>query len=417
MSKRKLLGFILLINFILAGMFLTTELLIYHSGHEGTKLERRTSAPETVQNVLPDKAQNKENMTERQSEKALDSNSSESIAAVPTGIPEDTSDKVRIEEATAGFASDTTAGESTTDTSYTVSLPQLIYDSSQIDYLSYIPEIISDDELDEALNINNPDLNIDAESAILLDAATKEVLYYKNPIQAAFPASTLKLLTSVVALEWCSVDEEVTIGDEITMIASDSTKAYLKQGEILTVRNLLEAMLLPSGNDAAYAVAAYIGRKALDNPEANKEEAITKFVQLMNDKAKELGVKNSCFKTPDGYDAIGQYTTAFDMGLIGIAAAANDRILEVTGQGKTRETFVSGQDVTWTNTNKLVKRYSGEYYSRAIGLKTGTSTMAGRCLIAAAKLDSREVVCVILNSTSAGRWEDAIKLLKYGLGD
>jgi D-alanyl-D-alanine carboxypeptidase (penicillin-binding protein 5/6) len=213
----------------------------------------------------------------------------------------------------------------------------------------------------------------------------------------------------------CKEDEEVTIGDEITMITSDSTRAYLKEGQILTIRNLLEGMLLPSGNDAAYAIAAYVGRKSLQSPDATKEEAVIEFVRLMNAKAKKLGVKNSCFKTPDGYDAIGQYTTAYDMGLIGVEAAKNETIIDVSGQSSSRNIFVSGEDVTWNNTNKLISRYSGQYYSNAIGLKTGTSTMAGRCLIAAAESDGKEVVCAIMDSSSAGRWEDAIALLKYGL--
>ena len=199
------------------------------------------------------------------------------------------------------------------------------------------------------------------------------------------------------------------------MIASDSSTAYLSKGQMLTVSNLLEGMLLPSGNDAAYAMAVYVGRKSLENKKASKEEAVVEFTRLMNEKAKELGAKNSCFKTPDGYDAIGQYTTAYDMGLIGIAAAENSLIVEVSQKSRSRNIFASGDDVTWGNTNKLVTKNSGQYYSYAIGLKTGTSTMAGRCLVAAAIKDGRKVVCVILDSSSSGRWNDAIKLLKYGL--
>jgi D-alanyl-D-alanine carboxypeptidase (penicillin-binding protein 5/6) len=173
-------------------------------------------------------------------------------------------------------------------------------------------------------------------------------------------------------------------------------------------------MLLPSGNDAAYAVAAYVGRKSLGNPDASKEEAVAEFVRLMNMKAAGLGVKNSCFRTPDGYDAVGQYTTAYDMGLIGVAASKNNVITDISQKSSSRNIFVSGEDITWDNTNKLVTKYSGQYYSHAIGLKTGTSTMAGRCIVAAEE-DGKEVVCVIMDSSSEGRWEDAIALLKYGL--
>ena len=88
-------------------------------------------------------------------------------------------------------------------------------------------------------------------------------------------------------------------------------------------------MLVPSGNDAAYVLAAYVGRKSLQNSDASLKEAIPEFIRLMNEKAKSLGALNSVFKTPDGYDAIGQYTTAYDMGLIGMAAANNETIVEI----------------------------------------------------------------------------------------
>ncbi len=292
----------------------------------------------------------------------------------------------------------------------TVQAPQLIVDSTAIDYMDYIPEMLYDKELKAVLDIDNPKIDLNAEAAILFDAETKKVLYYKNPVQAMFPASTAKLLTSLVALKMCTESEQVSIGDEITMIASDSTRANIREGEILTIRNLLEGMLLPSGNDAAYAIAAYVGRKSLDNPKASKEAAIAEFVRLMNEEAKNLGVKNSCFKTPDGYDAIGQYTTAYDMGLIGMEAAENDIILEITGKKSSRNIFVSGRDVTWYNTNQLLKTYS-----KTTGLKTGTSTMAGGCLVAAAESNGRKVVCVVMKSKYGGRWEDALDLLKYGL--
>jgi len=294
---------------------------------------------------------------------------------------------------------------------------QLIYDANEVDYEAYIPEMVFDSKIETMLDIDNPDLTLKAESAILIDIDTGEVLYYKNPIEAVFPASTAKLITCLVTLEWCQEDEEVTIGDEITMIASDSSKANIRQGQILTIRNLLEGMLLPSGNDAAYAAAAYVGRKSLKRPNAPKEEAILEFSKLMNQKAKELGVKNSCFKTPDGYDALGQYTTAFDMGLVGLAAAENETIMEISRKSRSRNLFVSGEDITWENTNSLINKNSPRYYSKAVGLKTGTSTMAGKCLVAAANDGDKGVLCVIMNSTSSGRFEDATKLLKYGLGN
>lgn len=292
---------------------------------------------------------------------------------------------------------------------------ELIYDCNTVNYEAYIPETVLDSKIEIMLDIDNPEISIKAEAAILFDAKTKEVLYYKNPIEAVFPASTAKLLTCLVTLEWCQETEEVTIGEEIDMIASDSSEARIRVGQVMTIKNILEGMLLSSGNDAAYAAAAYVGRKALQNTDATKEAAILEFTRLMNLKAKSLGVKNSVFKTPDGYDALGQYTTAYDMGLIGLAAMENKLILEISQKSRSRNVFPSGEDVTWENTNSLINRNRGQYYSKATGLKTGTSTMAGRCLIASASDNDKDVLCVILNSTSSGRYDDATRLLKYGL--
>jgi len=298
-----------------------------------------------------------------------------------------------------------------------VELPdmQLITDSTQVDYMKYIPEMVYDSKIEVALDIDNPSLKIKAKSAILFDVKTGKVLYYKDPIEPVFPASTAKLLTALVALDWCMEEEEVTVGDELDLVAPDSTLARLKKGQVLTVRNLIEGMLVPSGNDAAYVIAAYVGRKALKSDKASLKDAIFEFINLMNNKAKSLGAINSCFKTPDGYDAIGQYTTAYDMGLIGLAAAASEVIVEVCKKSTARNVFVDGYDVTWVNTNSLIKKDSPKYYPYCIGLKTGTSTMAGKCLISLAKNGDKEVLSVVMNSDSQGRWEDSRKLLDYGL--
>ncbi len=293
---------------------------------------------------------------------------------------------------------------------------RLIVDSSQVDYKAYLPKVmVSDSTLEAALKIDNPSISIKAEAAILFDAATMEVLYYKNPVEPVFPASTAKLLTCLVVLDWCSLEEEVHISDEIKLIARDSTIAGLYPGQVATIKNLLEGMLLPSGNDAAYAAATYVGRKSLNNEGSRREDAVAEFVRMMNVKASQLGALNSCFKTPDGYDAIGQYTTAYDMGRIGLAAMKNDIILEISKKSSSYNRFVSGDEITWRNTNALVRKDSGRYYSPCIGLKTGTSTMAGKCLIAAGRVNGREVLCAIMNSTQTGRWSDAKTLLDYGL--
>jgi len=465
MSKKSILGLILFGSLIMAGLFFGVDFII----GQGTKLgadqsQENTAKQEFTDDSTEEGAPNQNidinkysdetiDLTEvepwlstnpsdfgigkwpsdtieySQSEKT-DANENEAVTDNPaetTGALEDAGNLSETENPpetseTVGTVDSLKNSNATTDTTGVLggtvndsSALQLIYDCNEVDYKAYIPKMNYDSELQAALDISNPNIDLDAEAAILFDSNTMEVLYYKNAVEAVFPASTAKILTSLVALDWCKEEEEVTIGDEITMIPSDASKAYLKQGQVLTIRNLLEGMLVPSGNDAAYATAVYVGRKSLQNPAASSVEAVIEFARLMNLKAKELGAKNSCFKTPDGYDAIGQYTTAYDLGKIGLAAIEKETILTISKKSRARNVFVSGEDVTWENTNSLISRNSGRYYSYCIGLKTGTSTMAGRCLVAAACKDGKEVVCVIMNSTSTGRWEDATTLLKYGL--
>jgi D-alanyl-D-alanine carboxypeptidase (penicillin-binding protein 5/6) len=427
MNKKSLLGLLLFACLVTAGLYAGANYFIRleSNSHIGTQEEADSTKDRLGQNISDNStaeaaAQKPEMTGDTGSSNAVDIGAQEPwLSSNPSDIGDENA-RIPLSPTpmvtSQGSEADVKKTEDTFSTSVKeVKAPELIIDSEKVDYMSFIPEIIMDSELEVAFDIPNPSLTVDAEAAILFDAETKEIIYHKNALQAVFPASTAKLLTALVALDWCTEDEEVTIGEEVTMIGSGSTTAYLNEGQILTIRNLLAAMLLPSGNDAAYAIAAYVGRKSLQDTEASKEEAVAEFIRLMNLEAKTHGVKNSCFKTPDGYDAIGQYTTAYDMGLIGVAAADNELIVEVTDQGKSRNIFPSGEDVTWYNTNKLVKQGYEQYYSKAIGLKTGTSTMAGRCLVAAAEEGGRKVVCAIMDSSSSGRWDDAIALLKYGL--
>lgn len=290
----------------------------------------------------------------------------------------------------------------------------LIIDSKSVDYMSYIPELTCSDKIKEALDIENPKLSVDASSALLLTAEGK-VLFHKNVTDPVFPGSTVKLLTSLVVLDWCKTDEKVKVGEAARMITADSSDAGLKQGETLDIKTLMGAMLLPSGNDAAYVAAAYVGKKSLGNSKAKTINAVKEFTRLMNEKAKELGAENSLFITPDGYDAKGQYTTAYDMGRIALAAVKSSTILKITGKCSMSATAISGQKHIWKNTNSLINKDSLWYNSNAIGLKTGSTTMAGKCLISAAKNEQGTIISVVMASTTEGRWRDSNKLLDYGL--
>lgn len=266
-----------------------------------------------------------------------------------------------------------------------------------------------------ALNIINPSIQIDAVSGVLMDCDTGRILYHKNALNPVYPASTTKIMTALIALEVCKPEDEITVGDEVTLMASDSTRAYLSKGQRLTLNMLLEGLLLPSGNDAAYVVAAHVGRVISGNNNLDYKKAVEVFVTKMNDKGKELGLVHTQFRNPDGYDHEEQYSTAYDMAIIAREALKNERIIQITKKTKTRNVFLSGEDVTWKTTNRLISVGSGFYNRYAIGLKTGTSSLAGRCLVSAAQKDGKTYVSVIMNSTATGRWEDSLELLKYAM--
>lgn len=290
----------------------------------------------------------------------------------------------------------------------------LIYDSSSVDYKAYIPEIKCSKEVKEALTVKNPEITVDADAAVLISADNKQVLFYKNATEPILPASTTKLLTALVALDWCKTSEVVKIGKEVSLIPYDSSRAGLRAGDKLKVYNLLEAMLLPSGNDAAYAIAVYVGRKSLKDMKAEEMTAIREFVKLMNIKTKSLGAANSCFVSPDGYDAIGQYSTAYDMALIGLKALKSKTITKIAKERTASVKLQNGRALSLWNTNALINKDSIWYESHVIGLKTGTTSLAGRCLISAAQTDKGLVLAVVMHSSSQGRWKDSLKLIEYG---
>lgn len=158
-----------------------------------------------------------------------------------------------------------------------------------------------------------------------------------------------------------------------------------------------------------------MGRKLAGDDSLKAKAAVKRFLQKMNETADEIGVVHSNFLSPDGYDANGQYTTAYDMALIASKALKYDEILGTVKKAKARHILLSGEDVTWYNSNKLIKEGSGYYYKYAIGLKTGSSGEAGRCLISAAKKDEEVYISVVMDASYDGRWQDSMDLLRYGI--
>lgn len=253
-------------------------------------------------------------------------------------------------------------------------------------------------------------VDIDAKNAYLLNIDANTVLYKKESSQQIAPASTAKMLTALTVMEYCDKDERVLVGKEVRLIAEDASRAWLTPGSELTVQQLLNALLLPSGNDAAYALAVFAGRKACGDDEASIEDALGAFVKAMNEKAAEVGAADSNFSNPDGYDADGQYTTAYDLACIAKAFWKSSVLRDISSSYRISDTWLSGQKITHNNSNQLINPDSPYYYEYATGLKTGKSVAAGCCLVSAAYIEDALYICVVMGSTEEGRWIDSLAL-------
>lgn len=240
------------------------------------------------------------------------------------------------------------------------------------------------------------------ERVIIMDDKTGQVIFEQGADERAYPASTTKVLTALVAMDYVGdrLDEYAPVGDEVSLVPADGTVAWLRAGDAYQWRDLFYAMLLPSGNDAALTIAVNVARIETGNQQLGTEDALAEFARLMNAKAADLGCKNSHFVNPHGlYDAE-HYTTARDMLTIASAAVANDTIREVSAASSYSATSKGGTQQTWYNSNWLVdqtaasvndagdlvgwgeKGVDNPYFrSTCTGVKTGYLGQAGRCLV------------------------------------
>ena len=229
---------------------------------------------------------------------------------------------------------------------------------------------------------------ISAEKAILLDAQTGRVLYQKGADERALIASTTKIMTALIICEQCNVLDRMRIPKEAVGIEGSSM--YLKEGEILTIQELLYGLMLHSGNDAAVALAIYCGG------------TVEGFAQLMNDKARRLGLTGTHFENPNGLDSPGHYSTARDMAILSAYAMKNP----IFAQTVSTKTVTAGNR-SLRNHNKLLWRVEG-----ADGVKTGFTKAAGRILVSSATRCDRRLIAVTMNDPND--WVDHTALLEAG---
>lgn len=258
---------------------------------------------------------------------------------------------------------------------------------------------------------------INAKGAVLIEKESGKVLFEKNGNSRMYPASTTKILTALVAIENGDLNEVIAIGDEIGLMDPDGSRAWLKVGEKMKLSDLIMGLMLPSGNDAAYTIALNIGRKISNNPSLKSEDAISIFVDKMNERAKEIGANNSNFVNPNGLHNEEHYSTPYDLALIAREALKNEFFRQAVRNFTYEGINTSNQGHKWENTNKLLDKRSSNYYKYATGIKTGHTTPAGYCLVSSGSKDNMDVIAVVLNTSPGGQWEDSTALLDYGLND
>lgn len=246
---------------------------------------------------------------------------------------------------------------------------------------------------------------VSAPYAGLYSAKSMTKFYGKSTEKHIYPASLTKVLTACTALHYVSPDTVFTVGSELKLVPSGSSLCLIRQGHKLTLRDLLTGMLMSSGNDAAYTTAVNVARTVSENQGMSDADAVKYFVGLMNDYAADVGMKDSRFVNPDGWDNAEQYSTVHDLAVITAHAMESSEIRSIASCYTKRVVFASGEKITWTSTNALLNPDSKYYLPQAIGLKTGTTQGAGNCLIAVLEvMGSRYIAIVSGCADNAGRY-------------
>ena len=235
---------------------------------------------------------------------------------------------------------------------------------------------------------------ISAESYVLIEAETGTIIASCNEFEKRPMASTTKIMTTLLLLESGNLEEEFKVDNEAIQVEGSSMG--LCKDDIVTKLALCYGMMLPSGNDAANQTAVLLASN------------IENFSKLMNERAEKIGMKNTNFVTPSGLHDDNHFSTAFDMAILAKEALKNSLFREICGTQKAKTSFGNPPYERWlVNTNKLL-----HMYEHCIGIKTGFTDEAGRCLVSAAEKDGVTLICVTLNAPND--WNDHIKLYDYG---
>ena len=263
-----------------------------------------------------------------------------------------------------------------------------LLDNETIDVSSEILKTVSD----TSSSLDSASLN--SRACIVLDRKSNRIIYGKNEKNKVKMASTTKIMTATIVIENYDLSKTVEISKKAA--GTGGSRLGLKQGDKISVLDLLHGLMLCSGNDAAVALAETVAG------------SIPEFSDMMNNKAKELGLENTHFESPHGLDSDNHYTTAYDLSLLTNYALNNETFLKIVGT-KNYTVTINGYPKNITNTNELLGTLNGVY-----GVKTGFTNGANRCLVTACKRNDLDIICVVLGcDTKNFRTKDSIKLIEY----
>ena len=261
---------------------------------------------------------------------------------------------------------------------------------------------------------NGANLEIYSEAAILIDSDSGKILYSKNMNEKRYPASTTKILTAILAIEHFSLDETLTASYEAVMsIPSGYSNAAIQVGEKLTVKELLEVFLVHSANEAGYILAEGISG------------SISEFANLMNNKAVEIGCKNTHFTNPSGLHDENHYSTAYDLAQIAKYCMQNEMFRSFVSMPTcTISATAMYEERYFRNTNEMLNSKSEYYNENVIGIKTGYTSQAKNCLISGYKKGDIELISVVLGAPasvgdtgSSGKYTDTQTLFNHGINN
>lgn len=269
---------------------------------------------------------------------------------------------------------------------------EVSYDLEEVDNENIDIDEIQKEVIETSTNVEK--LKLDSRIALIYDRASGRILYEKNGNKQTPMASTTKIMTAIVVLENANLNEVVKIDSKAA--GTGGSRLGLKKNDKITVNDLLYGLMLRSGNDAAVALANYVGG------------SIDGFADMMNRKAEEMGLKNSHFIVPHGLDNEGHYTTAYELAKMADYALKIDKFKEIVST-KSTTIYINNYPKAINNTNQLLGSVSGVY-----GVKTGFTNGAGRCLVSACKRDDLDIITVVIGAnTTKERTSDTIKLIQY----